>query len=706
MNSNKLNTLTAIVVSALVAPLTVDANIVDVISNHKDDRTFAKIVRAELPANKSATSALDILELYKKELNIEHIMGQLQPVKTKQSLTATHYYFQQTINDIPVWRSEVIVSINKKDTSKVRVFNNTFPQLTVDSSSKAIIDSNKALQLGWQNLQSSGLLLAEPKASLVYIAKNGKAQLSYVTQLVASSPRGDWQQIIDATTGSIEDVKRIDLPTFKNANADMPEGGWVFAENKMSKSFAEALSELEQKQKNKKNSKFTLLAEGSALVFDPDPRTTLNDASLEDDSPSASFEDAYLNRTLNDITFDEVSGIYSLEGPWVQIIDWDPPTSAPSTTSDGNWTAKRGDVAFNDAMTYYHIDLNQRYMQSLGFTGDTGIQELSIEVDANGASGADNSFYSPTPNRMSFGHGCVDDNEDLDVILHEYGHAINFSINSNWGGGDSGAIGEGFGDYWAGSYSYSTPNGATFNPNWVYTWDGHNQCWNGRVMNRTNYEYDSSQTYGAHEIVNGQNGDELWSTPLFQSLIQLIDMGQSREEVDQIILEAQFGLGSGITMPEMAESTVAAAEALYPDGPHAEVFSNNFAQVKILQNSNAPIVSVANLSQTVDAGSTVTLDASNSSDPNNLALTFVWSQRSGTTVSLMNSTSAVASFEAPSLSSNSSLTFRVTVTNSTGNISTQDVTVIVNKKKSSSSGGSLTFFLGLFLASIGFRRKK
>ena len=62
---------------------------------------------------------------------------------------------------------------------------------------------------------------------------------------------------------------------------------------------------------------------------------------------------------------------------------------APSTTTTGNWTAVRGNNAFNDATTYFHIDQNQRYMQSLGFTGTTGIQYGSIAADSNGANGDD-----------------------------------------------------------------------------------------------------------------------------------------------------------------------------------------------------------------------------------------------------------------------------------------------------------------------------
>ena len=207
------------------------------------------------------------------------------------------------------------------------------------------------------------------------------------------------------------------------------------------------------------------------MVFDPDPRTTLNNNTLQDTSPAGSFTDAYFTRDLLDIKFN--GGLYRLNGPWVDILNWESPNTPPSTTTDGNWTATRGNNAFNDAMTYFHLDQNQRYMQSLGFTGATGIQEGPIGADTDGLSGADNSDYIPGTNRLAFGHGCVDDNEDADVILHEYGHAIQHGINASWFGGDTGAMGEGFGDYWAGSYSYSTANGRLFNPNWIFTWDGH-----------------------------------------------------------------------------------------------------------------------------------------------------------------------------------------------------------------------------------------
>jgi hypothetical protein len=282
--------------------------------------------------------------------------------------------------------------------------------------------------------------------------------------------------------------------------------------------------------------------------------------------------------------------MYDLKGPWVSIVDFEPPNLPPSRTEDGQWLAKRGDNAFNDAMSYYHIDQNQRYIQSLGFIGSKGIQQNPIEVDTNGVDGLDQSQYFPRLNRISFGHGCVDDNEDADVILHEYAHAITFSINPNFDDGllgDSGAIGEGFSDYWAVSYSYKTPNGLSFQPGWVFTWDGHNSCWPGRRVDKENLRYLPQIQYVAHQSIDGGLSNELWSTPLVQSLLELINQGVEHSQVDTIILEAQFGIGAGVTIPEMAESILDTANRLYPDGPHAKVFEKYFQKMNILESDGA-----------------------------------------------------------------------------------------------------------------------
>ena len=183
--------------------------------------------------------------------------------------------------------------------------------------------------------------------------------------------------------------------------------------------------------------------------------------------------------------------------------------------------------------------------------------------------------------RMSNSSINDDDNEDSDVILHELGHAINYNINRNWRGGDTGAMGEGFGDYWATSYSYTKPNG-DFRFDWVFKWDGHNDCWDGRKVSKSNLVYNHAQTYQAHSSVPGGVSDELWSTPIFLAFKELYDTGTSYEDIQKIIIESQFGLGSGIKMRDMANQIVKTAKKLFPQKNYDKVYIKYFSAQKIL----------------------------------------------------------------------------------------------------------------------------
>ncbi len=504
-------------------------------------------------------------------------------IDTKESLLGVHFTYQQQINGVDVQGGELIISIAKKDNHIYRVYNNTFP-VREDIQSTNAVSSEVALDAAWQRLRVHGDLTSMPQIKLFYTPVQDSFRLNYIIDLAVTAPYGDWRQVIDASTGAVltvEDSRLIRKVSADDATVEERIAEYSGAAvNRYSVTEAFAINELQESQ----NAAIASRASGSGVVFDPDPRTTLQDNSLQDGHSPSSFTDAYFTRDLLGISFS--GGLYRLTGDYVNITSWDAPSNPPSTTADGNWVATRGDNAFNDAMTYFHLDQNQRYMQSLGFTGATGIQELSIVVDTDGVNGGDNSYFVPSTNRLSFGHGCVDDNEDADVILHEYGHAIQRSINSSWSGGDTGAMGEGFGDYWAGSYSYSTPNGPDFYPNNIYTWDGHgvgNPCWNGRIMNASGARYVHTTNYSAHTgIPGGYVSDELWSTPLFQTLRELDSLGETRESVDQIILEAHFGLGSGLKMREMANAIIATAQELQPDGPHAGVFIDKFLVHEII----------------------------------------------------------------------------------------------------------------------------
>jgi len=557
-------------------------------SVHEDHRGTPRI---EFPdaSTSQAKSSDEYLQTHAHRFKLPSDLSNLDVVSMRESLAGIHTRYQQFLNGIPVDGAEVVVSQRKKDGSVYQVYNNTYPVDGPVPASKGIINKNAALQAAWNHLQVHGNLKALPKAELLYVPHKKGFRLVYKILIAVDAPQGYWEHRIDALSGGVVSVQRHEISE-KHARNDIPD----FADYKgPTWSFQAELNRLDEQQAvpETEEAAGTTTVDGTALVFDPDPRTTLANDALLDSSSASTFDPAYFTRTLKGITLD--AGVYHLEGPWVTITKIGPesPPTAVSTTTDGNWTAKRGNNAFNDVMCYYHIDQNQRYLQSLGFTNGASVQAVSISVDSDGVGGDDNSWYVPSQNYIAFGHGGVDDNEDADVILHEYGHALTLDIVPSWSEGDSGAIGEGFGDYWGASYSWTQTNGSTHHPEWAFSWDGHGaDTWSGRLLSMTNLTYDHSHTYQAHESISGipNYSDQLWGTPIYQAFRDLIDLGRPRIEMDTIIIESFFGLGSGVKMRDMANATVAAAQTLYPGGPHAGVYYTRFVNQLIIEQVQLP----------------------------------------------------------------------------------------------------------------------
>jgi len=187
---------------------------------------------------------------------------------------------------------------------------------------------------------------------------------------------------------------------------------------------------------------------GTGRVFVPNPVQSLGDESLTDqkDSDSAVPAAAYYGVTLTNL-----DGSGFLRGDWANIVS-ETGNPAYSPTNTFNYTRRQDE--FEQVMAYFWITEAQKYIQGLGF-GSTfpPVNKESQDVRIN-QWGQDNSFETDHPkDELRFGKGGVDDAEDAEVILHEYGHAIHDGSGFVFGSEEAGAISEGFGDYWAVDFS-------------------------------------------------------------------------------------------------------------------------------------------------------------------------------------------------------------------------------------------------------------
>jgi len=350
---------------------------------------------------------------------------ELELIRSSEIGAGERLVYGQTAYGLPVF--EAGLTIVRAENNIISLFNALSP--SEFQSQTPAISTNEALLMAERSIVGK-LYRDEPDVVLGY-APDGR--MIYRLRLPGLNPPADWEIWMDASNGEV--IRHQDRRIFEDGAGD---------------------------------------------VFDPDPITVLEDPTLQDmnDSNAAIPLGAYSTIVLNELD-PAVGGYYHLDGPFVNTGATS--NRAAELTTDFNYL--REDDRFEEVMVYYHIDHTQRYFQDQlqVFYANNSSQSCNV----NGTE-EDNSWYSSYNDRITYGSGGVDDAEDADVIIHEYGHAVQDDIIPLWGGGHTGAMGEGYGDYLAGSYSLTV--NSTFQPNWVFNWDGHNQFWPGRILNAA-YHY-------------------------------------------------------------------------------------------------------------------------------------------------------------------------------------------------------------------------
>jgi len=484
--------------------------------------------------------------------------------------------FQQMMNNVPVYKSEIVVNFNPS--KELAYTTDSYDSAIENVSTTPSLSEQGALDVSKAHLKfTCDYTVAENK---LYVTRvNDQTKLVYRVVTNPQSGNGSWVVLVDAQNGNV-------LSTYDEA---------IYAHKKT--------TSIKKPDPTPTAAPMAPLAfvTGTAMVFMPDPlsktRSVYGSTGYADnnDADSAQLTAARTAVTLPEI--DLTAGVYKLKSSYVEITDFETPTTGLFTQATNAFNFTRSQNAFEATNVFYNLDFSLRYInETLGITCRPSLNGGVLRYDPSGLSGADNSHYLPSTDQISFGEGCVDDAEDADVIWHEFGHGIHDWLTN---GSTASQIGEGNGDYWAVSYSRSFTTqwtSADDQYQWVFSWDGHNTCWDGRRV-------DSSKVYPTDLDGEVHDDGEIWVA----ALMQIFDV-IGRAKMDRAFLNGVALTTSSNNQQTCARAVRQAAINLNYPCADIQVFTQKFTdRGYVMPALPLTMATIANQTVTADASNTYTL---------------------------------------------------------------------------------------------------
>jgi len=359
----------------------------------------------------------------------------------RKGLAGETLRFQQMLNDVPVFDSEIVVNFSPEN--QIAYSSNSYDKTVQNIDVAPAITKEQAILISNNELKFSGNITFQESKLFVY-NKVQPTKLVYRVVTSAEDKNGNWEVIVDAKTSQIISSKDI---AFYHKDNDKDKN-----KNKKSK-------EEPKKEEPKKESKAPLaFVSGTAMVYAADPLGVNRSAYAGEyvdgagpgDVANASLNAARISVVLPEVDF--TAGVYKLKSTYVEIKNLSNPNKGLFTQATNDFSFTRDNDGFEAANAFYHIDKSLRYInQTLGVVclPLTASHAGVLWFDPSGENGADNSHYSN--GELHFGEGCVDDAEDGDVIWHELGHGLH-----DWMTGGSlsqvKGLSEVCGYYWAQSH--------------------------------------------------------------------------------------------------------------------------------------------------------------------------------------------------------------------------------------------------------------
>ena len=480
------------------------------------------------PDNKNPESAsTQLLSELAGDLKIDNKYSALKAEPLKTSSMGSHLLYQQQFRNLPVTGAWLRMDVDEQG-NIYQVFNELVPEEQLAAAEQIAAAHDRAVGNGTEQCYADEEITeAVALAALgipadravdyfgkeqVYFQLNEVPVLAWKIIIGLQEPVVEWKLYIDAYTGAVLDKYII-----------------------------------------------TKYFNGKGLVFDPNPVAVLNDTRLT--NTSVIPDNAYTAVILQGL---DNSG--TLSGDYVNTRA----TADRVNQPDQVFNFKKGIKGFTEVMAYFHIDHAQRYIQSLGIADV--LSSKSIPVNINGGP-VNFAFYSPIRKDITFGTASVDCAEDAEIILHEYGHAIqDFQVNGFGNSREAAAMGEGFGDYFAASF-FSDKKPASMKPTFA----------NWKSVNFSGAEPPCIRRLDSNKLYrdlggSAYNDGEIWSACLWE-----IRAGMGRMNADKIILLHHSYLTPWATFADGAKAIITTDKKIN-DGRNDELLTGIFIKRGILPN--------------------------------------------------------------------------------------------------------------------------
>lgn len=462
-------------------------------------------------------SAIEWVEEYLSRVGTDGSYLKLQ--NYRESATGIHLTYKQMYKGIPVYHTQVKINISKAG-KLLSLFHKTVDPSTIHLKKLQLKDQPAFLK----NFREKGELYTKK----VIFKNYHQPQIAYAVNMI-HKPSGTHHQYVFDSSG--DTLHQRDMNRYLGLARDTT---------------------------------------ATAYVYFPDPLITSENPYGKPFWDNGDKTNIFLKGQREKVQFNAdkaSSDSFTLNSQYFTITNFSPPKTPVTYSDDTEFNYTRDSSAFEDVNAFYHLQRFNQYMAEIGLGS---MFDYQLPVDAHALSNQDNSRFSLTSNtnkgRLYFGEGGVDDAEDADIIIHEFGHALSaYASPGSYGGGrESQALEEGLCDYLACSYSRHLDN---YNWKRLFSWDAgikprqKNKFWQGRWCT-TDKQY-------PEDLTGGKYADgEIWAGTFMEVWEKL-----GRETTDKLVLAALNSFSRNMTMNDAARLVLQADSVLYNGDYHSTLLN-------------------------------------------------------------------------------------------------------------------------------------